>query len=236
IREVRDKNSELYKKIKELPRKIKIARGKTNLKIDLNSKDLNGKEIIDSNEEHLISFFRKGYLKRFYITGKEGESREISDIDALKAVKATISEKAAKITNEYYELLKKNKESFDKDETAATVATSVIVAKKGTSNIKNIIKVLKQALMFATELTDEEIDKLNKTIDLLEDGALPSKLVKEGNKAISTIVGANDYIKYFKNFTAKIPDIYYEKQEEVKENKKKEQKIKNEIILSEYFG
>lgn len=235
IRDIRDKNPKLYKKIKEFPRKIKIARDKKNLNIDLSSKDSDGNVIEDLSKKHLVTFFRKGYLKRFYITGENGESREISDIDALKSVRAEKDEIGTNLNKDYYTLLKKNKDSFDKDEREDVVSESVIITKKGTSNAKNIIKVLKQTIMFASELTDEEVDKLNKTIDLLEDGELPSKLIKEGNKAISTISGANDYIKYFKNFSAQIPDVYYEEQEKVQEVKKRKQEFKNEIILSEYF-
>ena len=105
-------------------------------------------------------------------------------------------------------------------------------SRKGSSNAKNIIKILKLCLK-VDKITDEEYEKINKIIDLLEDGVLSPKLLKEANKLTKKVEGINDVIKFFKEFEAMIPDTYYN-QNRVVADVKEYNKTK-EIILSEYF-
>ena len=72
-------------------------------------------------------------------------------------------------------------------------------------------------------------------IDLLENGELPIRIVKEGNRAIKKISGINDIAKFYKEFETMIPKVYFEQETKVEANKKKINKNEKEIILSEYF-
>ena len=83
------------------------------------------------------------------------------------------------------------------------------------------------------KITDEEYDKINKIIDLLEDGVLSPKLLKEANKLIKKVEGVNDVVKFFKEFELMIPDTYYNQNKIVDEIKQSNKE--KEIILSEYF-
>ena len=111
----------------------------------------------------------------------------------------------------------------------------VVVSKRGGSNAKNIIKVLKECLKFDDRLTDIEIENINKILDLLENGELPQRIVKEGNKLIKTILSINDFIRFYKDFEKLIPKVYIEAESKANANKMKSQKYSKEIILSEYF-
>src|SRR5574344_947247 len=93
IRDVRDNNPEMFKKVKELPKKIKIGRRG------------------DSNE--LLTFFRKGYIKKFYISN-ESNSDELNFDDAIKLIECSNEERTIDVNSKYYKLLKKNKEIFIK--------------------------------------------------------------------------------------------------------------------------
>lgn len=213
IRDIRDKDTELYEKVKNYPKKVKIARNK--------------------EEKGLLTFFRKGYLKRFYISDEE--TREITFEQAIEFVKANKTETSKKVDNKYYSLLKDNKKAFEQAEQEENTADKTVVTKKGTSNAKNIIKVLKECLRIDGRITDIEIDKINKMIDLLDNGELPDRIVKDGNKAIKKMVNISDCIKFCKEFEEMIPKAYFENETKV-ENAKKKQKIKEkEIILSEQF-
>lgn len=213
IRDIRDKDTELYEKVKNYPKKVKIAR--------------------DKEEKGLLTFFRKGYLKRFYISDEE--TREVTFEQAIEFVKANKTETSKKVDNKYYSLLKDNKKAFEQAEQEENTADKTVVTKKGTSNAKNIIKVLKECLRIDGRITDIEIDKINKMIDLLDNGELPDRIVKDGNKAIKKMVNISDCIKFCKEFEEMIPKAYFENETKV-ENAKKKQKIKEkEIILSEQF-
>lgn len=214
IRDIRDKDKELFEKIKNYPKKIKIGRNKD---------DLDG----------LITFFRKGYLKKFYISDSD-ETKEVTFEQAIEYVKSTKSEQAKKVKSDYYDLLKKNKLAFELSEKEETDNEVLSVNKKGSSNAKNIIKILKECLKLEEKFTDIEIEKINKIINLLENGELPVRIVKEANKEIKKITGVNDIAKFYKKLEILIPKTYIELETKVETNNKKISKKEKEIILSEY--
>lgn len=214
IRTIRDKDKELFEKIRNYPKKIKIGRKKEDL-------------------EGLITFFRKGYLKKFYISNTE-ETKEVTFEQAIEYVKATKSEQSKKVRSDYYDLLKNNKLAFEISEKEEIDNDILSVNKKGTSNAKNIIKILKECLKLDYKFTDIEIDKINKTITLLENGELPVRIVKDANKEIKKITGINDIIKFYKELEKMIPKVYYEQETKVETNIKKSSNKEKEIILSEY--
>lgn len=215
IREIRDKDKELFEKIKNYPKKIKIGRKK---------EDNNG----------LITFFRKGYLKKFYIANTS-EATEITFEQAIDYIKANKSEKSKNVKDDYFELLKLNKQAFSESEKEENTIDITASNKRGTSNAKNIIKVLKECLKMDSSFTDLEIDNINKIINLLENGELPVKIVKDGNKAIKNITGIGDFPKFYKVLEQMIPKVYLEQETKVELNKQKQKKNEKEIILSEYI-
>lgn len=215
IRDIRDKDKELFNKIKNYPKKIKIGRKKENV-------------------EGLITFFRKGYLKKFYLANSD-ETTEITFEQAIEYVKATKAEKSKKVKSDYYNLLQLNKSTFEEAEKEENNSEIMSVNKKGTSNAKNIIKILKECLKLEYRFTEIEIDNINKIINLLENGELPIKIIKEGNKAIKKISGINDIAKFYKELEKMIPRVYLEQETKVEINSKKVQKNEKEIILSEYI-
>ena len=215
IRDIRDKDKELFEKIKNYPKKIKIGRKKENL-------------------TGLITFFRKGYLKKFYISNDE-ESKEITFEDAIEYIRATKSEHSKKVNSDYYDLLQKNKNCFELAEREDINNDVLKVNKKGSSNAKNVIKILKECLKLDNKFTDIEIDKIHKMINLLENGELPVRIIKEANKEMKKITGINGIAKFFKEFEKIIPNVYFIQETKVETNKKKSNKKEKEIILSEYL-
>lgn len=213
IRDIRDKDNELYERVKNYPRKVKIARNK--------------------QEKGLLTFFRKGYLKRFYLTGEK--TIEITFEQAIEFVKANKSESSKQVNNLYYNLLKSNKEAFEQAEKEENITGKIITNKKGKSNAKNILNILKECLKFDNIFTDIEIDKINKTIDLLENGELPDRILKEGNNLIKNMTSLNDGIKFFYAFEKIVPKTYYEYETKVENARKKKENKDKEIILSEQF-
>ena len=217
IRKIRDENIELFNKIKYYPKKIKIGRS------------------INAKNKELVTFFRKGYLKKFYICNSSQEAKELTFEEAIELIKASKEEKSKNINSQYYELLKKNKEAFEISGKEINNEENIASMKKGTSNAKNIIRVLKECLKIDA-LTDIETEKINKMITLLENGELPARIIKEGNKKIKQITTINDFIKFSKEIENLIPKVYFDKEErEEEKNREGGRQLPKEIILSEYF-
>lgn len=215
IRDIRDHDNELFTKVKNLPKKIKIGRN------------------IDTDKDRLITFFRRGYLKRFYEL-RDDEAEEITFEDAIEKIKADKRETSKPIKNDYYTKLKINKAKFETSEQEDLNMEMMATSKKGSSNAKDIIKLLKECLKMESRLTDIEINNLKKLKSLLENGELPTRIIKDGKKLIKQIENPNDIIKFYKEFEKMIPDVYFT--EETKRERTEKNKVTDtEIILSEYM-
>jgi superfamily II DNA/RNA helicase len=210
IRDVRDNNPEMFKKVKELPKKIKIGR--------------------KGNSNELLTFFRKGYIKKFYMSN-ESNSDELNFDDAIKLIECSNEERTIDVNSKYYKLLKKNKEIFIKYENQDDEEFEKEARTKGSSNAKQLEAILKEVLKASSELSDEEIDKCNKTIRLLQDGEVPFKILKNGVKMANQIKTTKDLLPFFKDFVKSIPETYYE----YEEDKSTKENTQKEIVLSELF-
>ncbi len=94
IRKIRDEDPDLFEKIKKLPKKSRTGR---------NTALLNGAQT--------LSFFKKGLLRKFYISsGKETE--EMSFFQAADLFEADERVVSQKINREFYEQLNQNKQEF----------------------------------------------------------------------------------------------------------------------------
>lgn len=211
IRDIRDTNPKLFDKIKNLPQKVKVGR-------------------VGKNTE-LLTFFRKGYIKKFYLSN-DTNCEEINFDSAIKMIETTGDETFHKINSKYYDLLKKNKKHFEEYENNSNSEFDEVYQRKGKSNANRLILALKEVLKFNDILTIEEIDKCYETIRILQDGELPFKILKDANKFMNTNVkNKNDLISFYKTFVNMIPQTYYE----TSNNKNDNENVKKEIVLSELF-
>lgn len=211
IRKIRDDNPELFNKIKELPKKIKIGR--------------------NGNDLELLTFFRKGYVKKFYISD-EKYTRDISFDDAIQMIETSKEEESIKLNNKYYKLLKMNKESFNSfEENDGQDEFSEQETRKGTNNSRDISLILKEVVKLP-EITDEEQDRACRLIQLLKDGEIPISYLKEAKKDSKlNIKGPGDLLPFYKRFVNSIPETYFDYEENVIRNTN----APKEIVLSELF-
>lgn len=211
IRDVRDKKPELFERIKNLPQKVKIGRS--------------------GNENELLTFFRKGYVKKFYIS-TQSNCEELNFDSAIQIVKAEEEEVSEKINSTYYSLLEKNKKVFENYESGNENEFEDSNMHKGKSNSATIILALKEVLKQTELISNEELETCNKTIHLLQNGELPSSILKEGNKMIKiSVKSPNDLINFYREFVKMIPNTYFE----LEDNTAKKERVQKEIVLSELF-
>lgn len=173
IEEVRDKNPQLFEKIKRLPKKARSAK--------LFNENLSG--IASSGS--LITFFRKGKLMKFFLSNKK-ETIELDFLTAAKIFESLASEKREKLPlKDYYELLDKNKTAFFN----ATIEEMIETKKRkgGRDIYTELLKVLKATQQNSKQLTEDQEEYLRRVINQLEKGALPKKTVQRTLKVLQQL-------------------------------------------------
>ncbi len=202
IRKVRDENLDLYERIKFFPRKIRSSQ--RNHGIQTNS---------------LLTFFRKGVIKRFVFCGDKIGVKELDFNEAVKKIEAKKSETSLKLNEDFYDLIKSNKEYLVEKLNEDAVFEEV--KERGGSNIKNIISRLNLELKNPV-LTDIEYDLVKNTLKALETSGV-SKFtakkiwtdIKDGKSILRTIEENKKSISI--------------------RAKSSKEEAKNEVVLSKFF-
>lgn len=211
IRDLRDKNPDLFEQIKKLPKKARSGRQITNTKI--------------INTDSLITFFRKGRLKKFVVVDNTAP-QELTFLEAASLFECDPKTKLHHVPQRYYDLLKANKEHL-KAITSEDIQ-DVTASRGGASNEAQIIKMLKSSAIRGFQGFTEDDEEYLKQVRLsLESGSIPkntSKRIKAALKGnfvpLKILAVLKDHIN---------PDDIYIN------DKKTENKSAREIILSEFL-
>ena len=214
IRDIRDNNIELFKKIEELPKKARVAR--------------------KSKNHALISLMRSDEFRKVFKTTAEG-TEEIDFFEAIKELEADENEKGVSIDEEYYYYLAQNKFAFDQ------LRNVPKDKRKMKPTEKSILKAIRFALKHKRILTNKEIKDLNKFKELITDGYIQNAALKKINKELKQFavqvqdgkIGQDDYVFVILNTLMKYAsdDLKTDLSSCVKECNKET----SQIILSEYF-
>ena len=147
-------------------------------------------------------------------------------------IETDTEEKSIEINNKYYKLLKMNKESFNTfEENDGQDEFSEQETRKGTNNARDISLIIKEVLKLP-ELTDEEQDKAERLIQLLDDGEIPISYLKDAKKDSKLNIRSKaDLLPFYKRFVDSIPETYFDYEENVMRNTD----TPKEIVLSELF-
>ena len=170
--DIRDKNPELFEKIKHLPKKARSGK--------IFSQSL--KDIVSAFS--LLTFFRKGKLMKFFLSNKKS-TLELDFLSAAKILESSQNEKRAKLPlKDYYELLDKNKTAFFD----ATVKEIIRTHRRGGRDSETkLLKALKATQKNSKQLTEDQEEYLKKVINKLEEGSLPKKTVQRTLKALDKL-------------------------------------------------
>ena len=203
LENIRENNNELFNKIKYLPKKARTSR----------------RYNVEKNA--LITFFRKGALKKFIIS----DGNKFDDIgfdDAVKFFECEPNCQKLPITKEYYDLLTYNKTQFaslnaDDEE--------IIVKKSGSTNHKEV-KLRIEFAIKEGKLTDTQEEYLGKVLKLYDNGSVLAETSKKIKDEISKTLDSQDV---YNSVKTNIPETYLTN---TQEKCKKDDEI-SEIILSE---
>ena len=207
IRAIRDKNPDLFEKIKRLPKKSRSAKKNT------------------VKDDSLISFHRRGKLKKMYIT-KGTVSEELTFAKVVKIFESDSHTSKGKISKDYFDYLKINKSAFD--EVFLSDNGIKELSGKGRSNESQLLKLVKGIENNKTFTEDDE-EFIRILKDKLNEGALPPKVIKDTLSELKKQDASNP-LKQLAALKLNIPNEYF------KESKSSANITgPKEIILSEFL-
>lgn len=208
LRDIRDNQPDLFEKIKRLPKKARSGRQ------------------IDFETDQLITFFRKGKLKKFLMTsGRSAE--EVSFFDAVDYFECSEDVKRKSIPKLYYTMLNTNKAKFDL--LTSTEDLEPTRSRGGRSNEKYVISRLKaKEFQKFFGFTDEDEEYIRLVQSAYNDGNIPLNTSKKIKKAIEREANPLKVLGVLKmNIPYNILGV--------KQAGQSLEIVKREVILSEYL-
>ena len=143
MREIRDNDKELFKKIEEIPKKARVAR--------------------KSSKKYLISLLKTGKFKKVF-KSSENETQEIDFFEAIKELEAKTDEKGINVDKKYYDYLDLNINAFNE------ILFNTDDKQKLSRNESGIIKFINASLSRRKDLPSYDIKFLTKVKDLVIGG------------------------------------------------------------------
>lgn len=217
IRNVRDKDLDLFEKIKLLPKKARTSRK------------------ADGNISSLVTYFRKGKLQKFFVVEEDDilVSKEIDFIEAAKILTAKSSEKITKLDKQFYKLLEKNTAMLSE---VTDYEIEEYSSKRGSrDNAARLSKILRsKEIRKYKGFTDEDEYYVGRVVDELDAGGIPKNISKKIYTSIQKTpeIIANP-MKLLAILKINLPNEFLS----VTQLGKNTGGIaKKEIILSEYFN
>ena len=187
IRTVRDKQPEIFERIKRLPKKARSTRTLpvSSPRPATQERGEGRGEGIVQNFPALLTYFRQGKLDKFFLAASGSQpAAELDFMSAAKILKpADNKETRQSIPREFYDLLDRNKSAF----VTATTADAEQAASthRGSPNDAYILKRLKdKAVRRCSQFTEDDEEFVGKVIRLVEDGSLPKATAKKTAAAL----------------------------------------------------
>lgn len=218
IRTIRDENPDIFKRIKYLPQKARSCR----------KYDING-----SNS--LLSFFRQGMLKKFYLMQpKAKEAQELTFFDAVDLLKCAPNTEKTGIEKDYYDLLSSNKLAF---ENATSVELEIASPSRGgMSNMRFVIQILKtNQIKHYDGYTDDDEDYIKQATKAFIEGVIPKNTAKKIANAIKDSIKQKKAAKPLKVLGILKQNIPNSLLLPEQSDKGTQYNAKREVILSEYM-
>lgn len=211
IRNIRDKNADLFARIKLLPKKARAAK-----KLPENTAHA---------DDRLLTFFRKGRLKKFILADATSPV-ELTFLEAARLFECAPDTPGEKIPPQYFDLLGANKEYLEE----ITGDDGIDMGGNrggGTSNEAQILKTIKAVVGKFKGYTDDDEEYLKMVKTALENGTIPRNTSKRIKQEMTKNLNPLGVLQVLRN-NISYDDLY------VDTRRPKERAIR-EVILSEYL-
>ncbi|MED4554075.1 helicase-related protein [Lysinibacillus capsici] len=199
IRHLKENNPKLYKQIQQMPYKIRCS--------------------IEDDEEFLITYIRKGSLKKFFYSTMADE-HELSFNYAAGLFEKYIDYSSKDLSSNYYYLLDKNIFAFNK-----VLEEDRRILNQGKIRNQNDLKII-SIFKSLLKLNPNEKSQINKYIQIWRNGLVPKMLT---NKILKLIQNEKNITKLLQEIEILIPDVYLDYKENLNNQVNK---TSSEIVLS----
>jgi SNF2 family DNA or RNA helicase len=207
MRTLRDKQPDLFQKIKELPKKAR-----------------SGFRQEESSINQLVTFFRLGKLKKFY-QNQGGHSLEITFFDAVGLLECVPETERATIPKDYFHLLETNRHRFGLD-----ISQDVDSGKSsggGRSNLSYIEKRLKdKAFRKCRKFTDDDEELIANVRKMIDQGTIAKKIAQKIKKELEKTLEPLDVLAILRKHIRIV---------KVADTRAHSKALKREVILSGYL-
>lgn len=212
IRDIRDNNPDQFEAIKRLPKKARTGR-------------------VHSGGNHVLTYFRKGKLQKFFLADTDGEAEELDFIAAASMLEASPDTPKEPLGKDFYSMLDGNKEAFM---LATDEDISEPVQQTGSrSNLVKLHAILKALRKDMRKLTEDQEHYLRIVMERLEAGSIPKQTAKTAHEAVQNELQKGiDIIRVIAVLQKSIPS---ELLESFVADKSAHNSKPKEVILSEYF-
>ncbi len=211
MREIRDADPLFFDKIKKLPKQARSGKS------------------ISRETDKMITFFRLGKLKKFYLYDNK-KSQEVNFFDAMALMECNPETPRRSVPDNYFEMLDINKAKFKQDTTAGNEIPSKASGRSNSIFIERLLKdrIIRDFKKF-TESDEEFIENVR---IMLAMGALAKKTTQLIKKEIEKTVAEENTIDPMKVlYTLRI----HIKQTDIVRPNQSMTYLKREVILSEYL-
>ncbi len=214
LRQIRDRQPDLFEKIKKLPRKARTAQ-RWNRTPQL-------------EQDQVLTFFRQGALKKFFLSDGTA-AQELDFFQAVDWLQCEPDTPKQPIPKHYYDLLQQNKDVFVALEESAEVAPSS--SRSGSSYDKFVIQCLKSKEIRKFQgFTDGDEEFLKAVRLAFEEGRIPKQTAKKVQEALKPIAG--EPLKLLNALKKMVPtNLLVESEPQVVQ----QWGSSREVVLSEYF-
>ncbi|WP_099799283.1 helicase-related protein [Parathermosynechococcus lividus] len=182
LRQIRDRQPDLFDKIKNLPRKARTAQ-----RVTLTPNPSPQGEGGRGDEGQLLTFFRQGALKKFFLSDGTA-AQELDFFQAVDWLKCEPDTPKHPIPKSYYDLLQQNKDAFASLDDTADIAPAS--SRGGSSADKFVIQCLKaKEIRTFKGFTDADEEFLKAVRLAFEEGRIPKQTAKKVQEALKPIAG-----------------------------------------------
>jgi superfamily II DNA or RNA helicase/HKD family nuclease len=206
MRKLRDESPDLFEKIKRLPKKAR-----------------SGIRIEGLEQQQLLTFFRIGKLKKFYLN-RDGAANELTFFEAASLAACDPDTPRSPIPENYFHLLETNKQRFDQDTLQQEEPESK--TKGGRSNIKYVEMRLKDpAFKRCRKFTDLDEEFLAGVRNMIKQGTIAKKVEQTLKKEFEKTIDPLEMLASLRKHIRVVED---------RDATKNKRVSKREIILSVY--
>jgi len=208
MRKIRDNDPKLFEKIRRLPKKAR-----------------SGRKVDGLSTDQLVTFFRIGNLKKFYLN-QSGKSSEITFFDAARLLECSPDEPRQPIPTDYYHWLETNKQRFEQD----TVQEEEPSGSRGggRSNLGYIDKRLKDNKSFRNcpKFTDADEELIDGVRRMIAQGTLAKKPAQAIKKAFEKTLDPLEMVAILRKHVRVVDDG--------SGTQRRGMRARREVILSAY--